>query len=448
MPLDSIANISISLQAPPATRASFGIGLAMGDFSPAQEALFGADLTAEVLPQNWETTLTALGFTSSDPLWIFTQRHFGQDRVPERLIIGRRATVVAQVNTYLVTGATDGTYTITINGNDYSFVASGSTVAAIRDALVIAVNGGSDPVTAAPGGAGELTVTADQAGIAFVSATSSTGDPITDTPTTPNVGIVDDLVAMNAETGSWYYVHEVDRDIEEGVVLAQSIESFSRDIQGMLQTDDPLAQSTDALTDLGGRLSALNLLRTAVCWYPSDAEFQDAALSGKMLPSDPGSETWANQALRLVAGISVNDDLASESRLLAKNYNFLEAFPAATFAMTRGGTVASGQFIDVVRLRDHIKNEMQLRYAEALRDNGKIPYTDGGGDILASIARGTLEDFADSGGVVADSIDVQVPLVANQADADRGNRHFPGITWAATLQGAVHSLDVAGSLSP
>lgn len=448
MPLDSIVNINISLQAPPATRASFGIGLVMGDFSPAQEAAFGADLTVEVLPQNWETTLTALGFTTSDPLWVFAQRHFGQDRVPERLIVGRRATQVAQVNTYLVTGATDGTYTISINGNDYSFVASGNTADEIRDGLVAAVNGGSDPVTAAPTIAATLTVTADQAGIPFLSATSSTGDSITDTATTPNTGIVDDMVAINGERSDWYMVHELQRDIEEGVILAQAVESFSRDITCNLQTDDPLAQSTDAQTDLGGRLQALNLVRTTVGWYPSDAEFYDAALSGKMLPTDPGSETWANQDLRLVAGISINDDLTSESRLLAKNYTFLEAFPAASFAMTRNGTVASGQFIDVIRLRDNIKNEMQLRYAEALRDNGKIPYTDGGGDILASIARGTLEDFADSGGVVADSIDVRVPLVQNQTDADKGNRHFPDVDWDATLQGAIHTLAVNGSLSP
>ena len=45
----------------------------------------------------------------------------------------------------------DGTYTVTINGEDHTFAASGDTNEDIRDGLIIAINAGSQPVTATNG---------------------------------------------------------------------------------------------------------------------------------------------------------------------------------------------------------------------------------------------------------------------------------------------------------
>lgn len=449
MPLDSIINITISLTAPPATRASFGIPLIIGDFSPAQDALFGADLTAEMTSLTWPTVLASLGFSSSDDLWNSVRVIFGQELVVERVIIGRRADPVAQVNTYLVTGASDGTYTITINGVDFSFVASSSTVTAIRDALVSAINGGTEPVTAAPVSTDSLTVTADVAGVPFTSITASSGDAITDTPTTPNVGIGEDLTAINTERSDWYWVLEVDRVDVTNKVLALAAESFVRDIQVDILTNDADAQGQSSTTDdIGGQLSDLNILRTGVWWNDDLLEFVDSAAAGFALPQTPGSLTWANMPLRLVTGISPNDALTSESRLDDKHYNWLENYQAAGSSTTRNGWRSGGTFTDVVRLRDNVKNEMQLRLFEMLRDLAKVAYTDEDMPIIESVIEGTLGDFAESGGVVASSIVVNVPQVSDQTVADKGNRLVNDITWAATLQGAAQKLNVAGNLSP
>lgn len=65
-------------------------------------------------------------------------------------IAGATVTITKQTDAQYVkvNGTTDGTYTITINGEDHSYVASGATANNIRDGLVTAINAGGQPVTA------------------------------------------------------------------------------------------------------------------------------------------------------------------------------------------------------------------------------------------------------------------------------------------------------------
>ena len=78
---------------------------------------------------------------------------------------------VAQVNNVNIGGADDGSYEVVINGTTFAFAASSNTAEEIRDGLLAAVNGGSEPVTASPGAAvDDLVLTADVAGTAFIIA--------------------------------------------------------------------------------------------------------------------------------------------------------------------------------------------------------------------------------------------------------------------------------------
>jgi len=98
------------------------------------------------------------------------------------------AFAVAQIDNIDVTGTTDGTYTVKINDTEFSFVASGNSAAEIRDGLVTAINAGSEPVTAAPGGGDDLDLTADTPGQPFVTTLiSNPGTSMVKTTPTPNV---------------------------------------------------------------------------------------------------------------------------------------------------------------------------------------------------------------------------------------------------------------------
>ncbi len=82
---------------------------------------------------------------------------------------------ISQIETVTVDTATnDFAYTVTINGTDFTITSdSSATKEEIRDALIAEINGGAEPVTAAPGvGTDDLTITADVAGVSFTVAVS------------------------------------------------------------------------------------------------------------------------------------------------------------------------------------------------------------------------------------------------------------------------------------
>lgn len=445
MSLDSISNVVVSLQPPPISLAGFGTPLIAGVLTSPQgtawTTAFGSAVTTSTTPQAWRALMTTLGVTVGEALYDCLLAMTSQDRKPATIKIGRRATPVAKVSAVNIVGTTDGTFTVTINGVAFTHVAATDTNTEIRDGLIAAINAGAEPVTAAIVDTDTLSVTADEAGIPFtITVThSTTPTDITTAVTTPSVGIVEDLALWEAEDADWYELLETTRSSGVIKVAAADIEGRIKIFQA--QTDDSVAQ-TAPTTDLGSELGDLAYDRTGLWWHDDDAEFIDAAISGLLLPTDPGSETWANDVIKGVTGIKPT----GESYLEAKNYNWNEDFAAAGFTMTRHGKMVSGQFIDVIRGRDWLQNLIQIRLVEALRNEPKIPYTDNGGQIIAGIIRAALVEAAQVGLVVESSIIVTVPKVASQSSTDRGNRYFPNVTFSATLQGAIHSLDVQGSL--
>jgi len=84
-----------------------------------------------------------------------------------------------QVSNVLIAGATDGTFSITINGVAFVFVASSSTTAAIAAALLAAINldPAAVPVTASAGAGDSIDLTADVVGEPFTLAVAHSTAP-------------------------------------------------------------------------------------------------------------------------------------------------------------------------------------------------------------------------------------------------------------------------------
>ncbi len=445
MSLDNIANVVISLTPAPLSLAGFGTPMVAAVLTAPQETAWDTNIGASVnttstTAGSWKSLMTTLGVTSTELLYGSLNAIFSQDVSPSTVKIGRRATPVAQIQHVNIDAAEAGTYTVTVNGTDYTFVATAETATQIKDALIPIVD--ADPaVTTASVDTDTFSITADEAGVTFSVAVDHSVTPanISTSVDTASVGIIQDIQTWETEDSDWYELIESTRS--SGVITdaASDIESRIKIFQA--QTDDAAAQVAGS-TDLGSVLGALSYDRTGLWWHDDDTEHVEAAISGKMLPTDPGSATWANQTIKGVPGIVPT----GESFLLAKNYNWNENFPAAGFTMTREGKMIGGQFIDVIRGRDWLQNLVQTRLVEALRNEPKIPYTDNGGQIIGGIIRAALVEASDAGVITEDSIVVTIPKVATQSTTDKGNRYFPNVTFSATLQGAIHSLDVNGSL--
>lgn len=445
MPLNSIADITISLQAAASARPGFGIPAVFTPVTSPQEAAFGSDYAKVVTEADWQSVLLSLEFTTASDAYIAMSDLFAQERKPDYALIVRRATAVAQVNDYTVGGTDDGEYVISLDGQDASFTASGNTAEEIRDGLdaAIALLSNASDFTTADVSTDGLSVTAAFAGLPFASDVESPNDNLTEVATTASVGPAQDVANLRAERDDWYAVIDVTHEDGNIRAFADVIETLNKIFGAQSST---AAILTSATTDVISLLKAETLVRTFVVYSSDDSQYVEAAWLGQMLPSDPGSENWAYQTLASVTGDEITP--SGELNLLAKNACWLENFAALGVSTTRQGITPGGQYLDVIRGRDWLDANMQIDIFDALRVNPKIPYTDEGGEILGAVVRSRLEQGADAGLVDRDSIVVNVPRKSAQTATDISDRLFDGITFEAVLTGAINSVKVTGSLVP
>lgn len=449
MPISDLINLTISLQAPAVTAPGFGIPALVADFDAAVDTAFGVDLFKVITKATWQTVLTGLGLSSSDSEWQMVNDHFSQTRQPPTALLGRRETPVAQVDTITIDTAEDGTYTVTVDGNDATYLSSSDTEEVIRDALITAINLLTITDTATPVSTDDIVMTADEAGESHILAVTHSATPanISIVPTTPNVGLTEDIVAWRAERDDFYFivVHEkTNGQIREGMAAIESLTKM-----GFFATNDADVQG-QASGDIATEMGALGYVRSCLMWHDDDAEHPHAAIVGKMAPTTPGDEAWAKQTLASISGFVPTDS----TRLRDKHTFYIEAFAAidgsTAVTMTTNAQVISGQWIDLVWGRDYLFSLINASVLTAMRDAPKLPYTtQGAGAILNTAVMGPLLQVSEaegSGLVISDTIVVTIVVPEDQSGASKTARNLPSNTFSATLQGDVETMELTGSL--
>ena len=166
---------------------------------------------------------------------------------------------------------------------------------------------------------------------------------------------------------------------------------------------------------------------------------------GDRFPTDPGSATWKFKDL---TGITADNITQTQANTLdAVNCNYYSEFGSS--AMFAEGTVASGEYIDIIRGVHWLESRIQEGVLAALVSNEKIPYTDVGftvitNEVWAVLRQGITNDF-----LVEDSnLSVSVPKKSAISSANVTIRKLPDVTFTATLAGAVHSVAITGTVSP
>lgn len=176
------------------------------------------------------------------------------------------------------------------------------------------------------------------------------------------------------------------------------------------------------------------------------------AVAVRFLSYPTGSETWVNKSL---AAVNI-------SKFTSTVINALEKDPASFYikigntGLVQGGKVRAGEWIDVIRFRDWLKNDMQLRIINTIVKNSKIPYTDKGIGIIHNQMIASLKEGVRRGGISEDAYDEEdnripgyitsVPLAANLTDEQKASRKLIGCKFSAILAGAIHVVKVNGAL--
>lgn len=200
-------------------------------------------------------------------------------------------------------------------------------------------------------------------------------------------------------------------------------------------------------------LSRADYLRTFAIYADSADEYAHVAWLTECFSYAPGSETWAYKTL---AGVIASELTTREmGRFDEANVNYYVT--CANKDITLQGKVVSGEWIDVIRFRDWLKNEMQLRIFALFVKYPKIPYIDAGMALVENQMRATLQDAQDVGGIAPTEFDeneepvegftVTVPKAASLSSAQRATRKLRNCRYTARLAGAIHVVEIQGNLT-
>lgn len=201
-------------------------------------------------------------------------------------------------------------------------------------------------------------------------------------------------------------------------------------------------------TDIAAFMKNMNYDRTVSIYHPAsqgDAEpsYIEAAWPGECLPFDVGSQTWAYKTLRAVAAYLLN--ASRQVAIKAKNCNIYTT--VAGVSITEEGKVASGEWIDIIRGVDALEAALQETVFGTLVNQRKIPYTDEGITVIEGLVKQVLNNFADNGFLIKDSILITVPKFSEIAAQDKIARILPDVTFEATPQGAIHVVKISGRIT-
>lgn len=192
-------------------------------------------------------------------------------------------------------------------------------------------------------------------------------------------------------------------------------------------------------------------LRRTVLFYcdaTEDVPVPVAALVGETAGYAAGSITYKNTIL---TGIAAQD--LTDAQIEAIHQKGGITFVAkAGDNVTSEGKVAGGEYIDVIDSEDYIIQQLTYRTQKVLNQAAKVSYDNNGIGLLESVAKDVLQG-AYNNGMIATNEDgspaywVDYALRENTKETDRANRKYIGGNFGFALAGAIHTVEVTGTIT-
>lgn len=261
----------------------------------------------------------------------------------------------------------------------------------------------------------------------------------------------DAIAAIHAENSDWYGFTDAGNLEADTLQYAPWAESQTKLFTTSIASADAIGVSA---ADTASTLKNANYFRTAWWYAASLGAWPQVAMAAKAFTILPGGETWANHRL---AGVPVTNLTETQyTNLKGKNGNSFEPF--RNLSLSQNGKVAGGEWIDVIRFRDWLVEEIRVEVLAAFIDN-RIPYTDKGIAVIRQrmiksldlgVRRGGIAPEAldpDNGGRVIPSYVTSVPTLAQISTANKAARLLQDVTFVARLAGAIHTVEITGELT-
>ncbi len=439
--LDDIVSVQIALQTTGVVRGDFGTPMIVAPLMTFHERVrvytSYAAAAEDDLPPN---VLTAL----SDC--------FGQIPRPRQVKVGRRAVLKGIIN--FANLIASGTYSLKVTGtntNTYSYTADATpTAAEIATGLALAITSDADEeITAtAVGDTIEVAWIGDAGAIELLNGLSwGAISPLAGATATAN-----DLTAIADEDNSWYGLVMVERVKQTQLDAAEWVEA--NDKLFITATAEADVLNAGVTTDLISVLKNTRYYRTAVLYHTNAAtEYPDAAWAGRVFTIKPGAETWA---LKQLASVTPSNLTATQKQTITNKGGNTFEFYQTQIALTAPGKVASGEWIDVIRFRDWLKDTIQTNMAQMMINRDKVPYTDAGIQLCVNNLRKSLQEGQNVGGIAPDELDannntvpgfvITYPRSVEVAPNIKASRVLE-LGFVARIAGAIHMVQINGALA-
>lgn len=259
--------------------------------------------------------------------------------------------------------------------------------------------------------------------------------------------IAADLAAIQQVSDIWYGLSLTNHT--DAVILAAAAYIETQEKIYICESAES-AILTSATSDILSQLKALEYSRTALVYSSDATQGPSAGWLGGQLPQTPGSSTWKFKQL-----VGITPDTLTQTQRNnvigipgqpAKNGNIYETVGGVN--ITEEGWMVSGQFIDITVGVDWLKSTMQENVFALLVQAPKVPYTDQGVGIIINAIKQTLQQGVANGLIDGSSpIIVSAPQVLDVPLADRQNRLLPDVTFSCRFAGAIHFVQIQGTVS-
>lgn len=443
MPLSDHVKLTISLSTLGVARAGFGVPMILSYTAAWSERLrFYTDISG-----------VAVDFPSvTGPEYLAAQALFGQTPRPPVIAIGRGALKPTQ--TYVISVAAvrnSSPYAVNVAGDGVtttavSITSGGSaTNDAIVASLVTALNAvvGANYTAAATGSSGShvCTVTANAAGDWFsLEVVDVTALGVKQTHADP--GVATDLAAIALAQPGWYALLTTYNSKALVQAAAAWVESNARLYAAEVNETDAILTSVGN-ADTIDALHTSAYARTFGCYHPSPVSMFAAAWLGRVLPLDPGSDDWKWKRLAGPAAVTMTD--THRTNLRARKANTYDQ--VAGINITWEGTVADGEFIDVIRSRDWVADDMPKAVFEVFVNNEKVPFDNDGIQMIVAAIDGSMRRAERRGIAAPGTRELTYPKSEDVSSVDKFNRVLEGIKWKFELAGSIHEVDMTGNMT-
>lgn len=203
-------------------------------------------------------------------------------------------------------------------------------------------------------------------------------------------------------------------------------------------------------TDDTTELTVTDVQRTVLfyCDATTDAPVPAAALVGESAGRAAGSFTYKNLVLTGLAA----------QQLTSAQIDAIHRKGGITFVAKAGdnvtseGKAAGGEYIDIIDSEDYIVQQLTYKTQKALNNADKVPYDNNGIALLESVAVDVLQNAYNNGMIVTNEdgtpgYSVSYALREDTSDTDRASRVYLGGSFAFKLSGAIHTVEITGSIT-